>query len=178
VRSGSSRNERVINRWAWFICYVKFIRKWQHLHSREEKRSGWKERRLRIIVNELYHLKVTCILRPWRAKWWNVYCVTRYFSFTSGVIFVEAFAKSRKVPIGFVRCVRPSVRMYQHGFCWTNVRDIRYWGLLLKTVRRVQILLKSDKNIDHFTWRTKYALLLLAILNGHESALSEIVSGY
>ena len=45
--------------------------------------------------------------------------------------------------------------MFQHGSHWTDFREIWYWGLLWKCVEKPQILLKSDKNIWHLTWRPK-----------------------
>ena len=36
------------------------------------------------------------------------------------------------------------------GFC-----EIVCWGLLWKYVEKIQVWLKSDKNIGHFTWRPK-----------------------
>jgi len=44
-----------------------------------------------------------------------------------------------------------TVWLYGTDFC-----EIVCWGLLLKYVEKIQVWLKSDKNIGHFTWRPKY----------------------
>jgi hypothetical protein len=69
--------------------------------------------------------------------------------------------------------VRPSLRMYQLASHRTASREIWYWGLLRKSVEKIQIWLKSDKSIGHFTWRPKYILLLHSALNRHKSGLQE-----
>jgi hypothetical protein len=56
--------------------------------------------------------------------------------------------------------VCPSTRMYQRGSHWTDFRKILYWGLLRKSVEKLQIWLKSDKDIRHITWIPTYVLLL------------------
>ena len=63
---------------------------------------------------------------------------------------------AKKVPITFVMYVRLSVRMYQRGSHSTDFREIWYWELSRKSVDKLQIWLKSDKSIRHFTWRPKY----------------------
>jgi len=51
-------------------------------------------------------------------------------------------------------------------------------GILWKSVEKIQIWLKSRKNIGHFTRIYEYALVLLAALNGHKALTSiELVSG-
>ena len=64
---------------------------------------------------------------------------------------------------GYYHChIRPSVIMYQRGSHWTDSRKILYCGLSWKSVQEVQIWLKFNKNIGHFTWRSEYILLLPA----------------
>jgi hypothetical protein len=65
--------------------------------------------------------------------------------------------------------VHPSVRMYQRGSVWTYFREIWYWVLLWSCVEKVQIWLKSDKNMGHFTWRPTYVWLLPAKYIRHKS---------
>jgi len=44
-----------------------------------------------------------------------------------------------------------SVRMEQLGSHWTNFRRIRYFNIFRKSVDKIQILLKNDKNKKYFT---------------------------
>ena len=57
--------------------------------------------------------------------------------------------------------VRPSVRLYSYQVSshWTDFREIWYWRLLWKSVEKLQILLKSERNVGDFTWRRWYACL-------------------
>jgi hypothetical protein len=48
---------------------------------------------------------------------------------------------------------RPSVRTEQLGSHWTDFHEIWYLRILRKSVKKIQVALKSDKNIGHFTWR-------------------------
>jgi hypothetical protein len=79
-------------------------------------------------------------------------------------IFRSFRINSEKTPFSLVASVRPSicpsvclsVRVYQRISHWTDFREIWYWGLLRKSVEKLQICLKSDNNIGQFTWRRKY----------------------
>jgi hypothetical protein len=54
------------------------------------------------------------------------------------------FAYVRKAPVKFITSSRPlSVRMYQRGSHWTDFSEIWYPELLLKSVKKIQIWLKS-----------------------------------
>ena len=66
----------------------------------------------------------------------------------------------KKTPVMFV--VRPSVWMYQLSFHWTDFYEIRYRRLLLKYIEGggIQLELKSDKNIKHFTRTPNYVSFL------------------
>jgi len=46
--------------------------------------------------------------------------------------------------------VRPYVLMYQRGSHWTDFREVFYWRLLWKSVEKIHIWLKSDKNVGHY----------------------------
>lgn len=55
--------------------------------------------------------------------------------------------------------VCPSFRMHQFGSHLTDVCELLYWTLLLKYAEKLQICLRSDRNIiRHFIWRTKHTL--------------------
>jgi hypothetical protein len=47
------------------------------------------------------------------------------------------------------------VLVYQHGAHPTDFCKMWYWGLLTRYVEKVQIYLKSDKNVGYFTCRFK-----------------------
>lgn len=55
-------------------------------------------------------------------------------------------------------CPHISVRLPLDGFLWTW-----YWANLWKSMKKILICLKKDKNVRHFVLRPKYILLLLAI---------------
>jgi hypothetical protein len=67
----------------------------------------------------------------------------------------------------------PFIRMYQSSSHCTDIREIWYWRLLWKTVEKIKIWLKSDKNIEQFALRYKCNLLLPVTLNHHKSAVFE-----
>jgi hypothetical protein len=66
--------------------------------------------------------------------------------------FLGSFAKWRKENISFMS-VCPSVCMEQLGSHWTDFDETWYLGLFRKSVEKIQISLKSDKNNVYFTWR-------------------------
>lgn len=66
----------------------------------------------------------------------------------------------KKTPVTFV--VRPSVRMYQLGFHWTDFYEIWYRVLLLKyTWGKNQTLIKVGQKVTHFTRTPKYFFYVL-----------------
>lgn len=68
-----------------------------------------------------------------------------------------AHLNARKKRLLALACpsVRPSV-VVELGFHWLDFREIWYWELLLKSVERVQVWLKSVRYIWHFTWRPNF----------------------
>ena len=77
-------------------------------------------------------------------KWWQC-----YFS-CSGT-----FSNLRKANISFVMLacpsVSPSVRMEQLGSHWKDFHEILYLSILQKSVKEIQVPLKSDKHNGYFT---------------------------
>jgi len=65
--------------------------------------------------------------------------------------FLGAFAELRKSNVSFV--MPACLRMEQQGFHWTNLHDVGYKGLLWNSDLKVQLWLKSDKNLWQFTRR-------------------------
>ena len=70
--------------------------------------------------------------------------------------FVGAFTKLRKANISFVMSVCPTVRMEQLGSHWTDFREIWCLSIFRKSVKKIQVSLKSDKNNGRFTWTPIY----------------------
>jgi hypothetical protein len=71
-------------------------------------------------------------------------------------LFLGAFAKLPKATISFVMSVRPSVRMEQLGFHWTDFHEIWYLGIFRKSVEKIKVSLKSNKNDGNFTRRLTF----------------------
>jgi hypothetical protein len=67
------------------------------------------------------------------------------------VEFLEAFAKLRKVTISFIVCVCPSVDMEQLGCHRTDFHEILDLSNVRKSVEKIQVALKSEKNNGYFT---------------------------
>jgi hypothetical protein len=59
--------------------------------------------------------------------------------------FLGAFENFRKTSL------LRHVRMQQLCSYWADFRDFFYQGLSLKFVKKIQVWLKSDKNVWHFT---------------------------
>jgi hypothetical protein len=64
--------------------------------------------------------------------------------------FVGAFAKLRKATIRFMS-ICMSVRMEQLGSHWMDFHEIWYLTIFRKSVEKVSVLLKSDKNNGYLT---------------------------
>jgi len=62
--------------------------------------------------------------------------------------------KVAKAIISFV--VSSSACMEQPKSHWMDFHEILYWGLLTKSLKKIQFQLKSDKNNRHFKQRPKY----------------------
>ena len=69
--------------------------------------------------------------------------------------FLGALAKLRKTPISFVMSVCLSVRMQQLGSQWTDFYEISHLRICRKSVEKIQVSLKSDKNEGHFTYSSR-----------------------
>jgi len=52
--------------------------------------------------------------------------------------------------------IRLSVRMEHLGAHWENFHEILYLSTFRKSVQRIQVSLKSNKNNGYFTWRPIY----------------------
>ena len=68
------------------------------------------------------------------------------------LLFLGANVELRKATNSFVMSVRLSVDMEQLGSHWTDFH-IWYLSIMRKSVQKIQVSLKSDKNNGHFTRR-------------------------
>ena len=73
------------------------------------------------------------------------------------LVFLGAFAKLRKVTISFIMPGLLFVCMEQLCSHWIDFYEIWYLRIFWKSVERIQVWLKSDKNNGQFTWRPMYS---------------------
>jgi hypothetical protein len=67
-----------------------------------------------------------------------------------------AFAILRKATVSFDMSVRLSVCMEQLECQWTDFHEIWYLNIFRKSVKKIQVSLKSDENNGYFTWGPIY----------------------
>jgi len=90
-------------------------------------------------------------------------CRKRYSEYHCSVIhrnkvsFWDVFVKLRKENTGFLKSVRPSSRIKQLGRHWTDFRVLLHLSSFRKSVKKIQVSIKSDKNIGFFTCRPIYS---------------------
>ena len=65
----------------------------------------------------------------------------------------------QQAPVIFLNSV-PFGPSYQPGSHWMDFLQIRYWGFSWKSVEKIQVCLKSDKNIGNVTWKLTLCLCL------------------
>jgi hypothetical protein len=65
--------------------------------------------------------------------------------------FLGAFAKSREENISFVMSTCLFVSMEQIGSHRMGIHEILYVNIIRKSVEKIQVHLKSDKNNGYFT---------------------------
>jgi ABC-type arginine/histidine transport system permease subunit len=75
------------------------------------------------------------------------------------------FVKLWKATIGFVISVCLSVRMEQLGSHWTDFHEILYVTIFRKSIEKIQVLLKLDKNSGYFTWRPIYIFDHISVIS-------------
>jgi len=63
----------------------------------------------------------------------------------------------------FVMSFCPSVHKEQISSHWTDFHYIQYLSIFLKTVKKIQVSLKSDKNNEHFMWQQIYIFDLISL---------------
>ena len=65
--------------------------------------------------------------------------------------------------MNFDLSVRLSVRMEHLDSHWTDFHEILYWSIFRKSVKKIQISLKSDKNNEYFTSRPMYIFYQISL---------------
>ena len=66
------------------------------------------------------------------------------------------FRRTRKIALRSVLSVRTSVSMQQFGSHWTDFHGILYLSFFLKSIKKIQVSLKSDKNTGYFPCGSTY----------------------
>jgi hypothetical protein len=66
-------------------------------------------------------------------------------------LLLGAFEKLRKATVSFVMSVCLPVRMEKLGSHWTDFYEILYMKIFRKSVEKIQVSVKSDKNNGYFT---------------------------
>ena len=113
--------------------------------------------------NELYlaikinRRVVCCDCTDYRVCWTYVRV---YFFHFDRVIF-RRVRKIAKRDYSFDSSVRPSACVFvrPHGISWLALdrfREIWYFSMFLKSVEKIQVSLKSDKQKKYLTWRPMY----------------------
>jgi hypothetical protein len=70
--------------------------------------------------------------------------------------FLGAFAELRKAAVNSVMSDRPSVCMEKRSSYWTDFHQFLIFRGFQKSVKKIQVSLKSDKNTGYFTRRSSY----------------------
>jgi len=92
--------------------------------------------------------------------------ITEWYQFIRRQNFLDAFAKMRKATVSFLMSVRLSIRPHGitllplDGFS-TNLIS----GYFRKSVEKIQVRLKSDKNIGYLTWRPMNKYDKISLIN-------------
>jgi putative effector of murein hydrolase len=66
------------------------------------------------------------------------------------------FAEFQKVTISLVMTVCPSIHMETLGSHWMNFHEVLYLSIIKKSVKTIQVSLKSDDNNPYSIWRPMY----------------------
>ena len=82
--------------------------------------------------------------------------------------FAATFKRICKIAkVTELRHVRPSVHIEQLGPNWTYLKKKMYLRIFRKSVDKVQVSLKSDKNNWYFTWRSLYILYRISLSSSY-----------
>ena len=50
--------------------------------------------------------------------------------------------------------VYPSIRLEKFGSLWTDINEIWYLSIFLKSAKKIKVSLQSDNDNGYFVWRT------------------------
>ena len=78
------------------------------------------------------------------------------------VVFIRRFRKISKSD-SYLRRVCSSVRMEQLGSHWTNFYETWYLSIFRKSVEKIRVSLKPDKNNWYLTWRPMYIYDIISL---------------
>jgi hypothetical protein len=80
-------------------------------------------------------------------------CITFFWHVSAlwSALFLGDFAKLRKAIISLFVSVCPFVRMQKPDSYWTDFHYIRYLSIFRKYVKKIQNILKPEKNKGYFT---------------------------
>jgi hypothetical protein len=95
------------------------------------------------------HQSITLVMMLVEQEQSSTFARNSYHPRTNQTLF-GAFAKLRKTTNSFMS-VRPSVRMEQLNSHQMDFHELLYLGTFRKTVGKIQVSLKSDKNNGYFT---------------------------
>jgi hypothetical protein len=80
------------------------------------------------------------------------------YSFGEVLLFIRRFRISSEKRL--FPSTDLSVHIYRRGSHCTDFCEIWYWNFHENLSRKIQIWLKSDNNIRHYTWRLKYVYIV------------------
>jgi hypothetical protein len=86
-------------------------------------------------------------------QWRGTCCITFFWHVSAlwSGLFLGAFAKLRKAIISLFVPVCPFVRRQKPDSYWTDFHYIRYLSIFRKYVKKIQDILKPEKNKGYFT---------------------------
>jgi hypothetical protein len=97
--------------------------------------------------------------------------LSEYFQRSPSIQFLGAFVKLRKASNGFVMSLCPSVRVGELCSHWTDFHKICYLNIFRKSVKTIQVSLKSG---DHYTCMLKLRSVLLGMKNVLDKVVEKI----
>jgi len=83
------------------------------------------------------------------------------------------FPKLRKATVIFVTSIHPSARVWHLGYHWTDYHEIWYLRIFGRSVEKIQVSLKSDKNDGYFIFMIISRWILLRMKNVSEKRCRE-----
>jgi hypothetical protein len=82
-------------------------------------------------------------------------CTSLFLGFLL-LLLLGVFTKLRKATVTFIMSVCLSIWLEHLGSHWMAFHESSYLSIFRKSVEKIQVSLKSDKNNGHFMWRPMY----------------------